>query len=247
VDFQKITRNCIECGEPFESFRLLHRSLCYQCGEKYRKLEEEAAAAELKAAQEEKYHRLVMAANMPPEWKDTTFETADPEINPSATRIARQYAERFSRASGSLVFFSKGYGTGKTYLAACIANHVLHKKRLSVTYKKARDLMLEIRRTFNGKAGGESEADILNANLSADLLVLDEVGMDTPTEWLETTYWTVFDRRLEWHLPVVITTNKPLESKDGSSLGERIGYGNVSRLLKMCGGRVIDMTGPDLR
>ncbi len=81
------------------------------------------------------------------------------------------------------------------------------------------------------------------------MLVLDDVGIDVPSQWLENTYWTVFDRRMEWGLPVILTTNYRLEEPNAHrpSLGERIGHGAVSRLLQMCDHREIDMSGPDMR
>jgi DNA replication protein DnaC len=186
-------------------------------------------------------------ARIPPKWQETTFSSSRAELNPRAFKAAKRYAESFSVPSPSLVFYSEGNGTGKTHLAACIANHVLHEKRQPVLLEKARDLMLDIRRTFSDR-GELSEADVLDRVLSVRLLVLDDVGVDPPTEWLKATYWTVFDRRLEWQLPVVITTNKPIEAGDGQvSLADRIGEGAVSRLLELCQGNVIDMTGPDLR
>jgi len=54
------------------------------------------------------------------------------------------------------------------------------------------------------------------------------------------------DRRFDWELPVVITTNKPFEGR-GEVLADRIGEGAASRLLGLCGGNVIDMSGEDLR
>ncbi|GAJ01912.1 unnamed protein product, partial [marine sediment metagenome] len=49
-----------------------------------------------------------------------------------------------------------------------------------------------------------------------------------------------------WMLSVVVTTNKPFEGRD-EILADRIGEGAASRLLGLCRGNVIDMTGPDLR
>ncbi|GAJ15773.1 unnamed protein product, partial [marine sediment metagenome] len=96
--------------------------------------------------------------------------------------------------------------------------------------------------------GEMTEADILDKVLSVQLLVLDDVGLDPTSQWLQATYWTVFDRRLEWQLPVIITTTIPFEVPEGKvSLADRVGNGALSRLVELCQGNVIDMTGPDLR
>lgn len=246
---QKIQRICLDCGEEFEATNLgpATARYCLKCSEERDKREEEREQLAQKELEESRYREMVALARIPPKWKGVTFDNSNPDLNPRAFKIARRYAERFNAQSPSLVFYSPGNGTGKTHLVACIANHVLYEKRLPILFKKARDLMLEIRRTFSDR-GELTEADILDRVLSVRLLALDDVGVDPTSQWLQATYWTVFDRRLEWQLPVVITTNKPLEAPHGEvSLADRIGQGAVSRLIELCQGNVIDMSGPDLR
>jgi len=196
---------------------------------------------------EVRYRELVAQARISKLWREVTFESSDPNLTKAAFRVARRYADNFSTESGALVLYSQGYGCGKTHLAICIANQVLHQLRRPVLFKKARDLLLEIRRTFSER-GTETEAAILDQVLSVELLVLDDVGTDSPSPWIESTYWTVFDRRLEWQLPTIVTVNYPLEGEVGEvSLGDRIGYGALSRLIQLCQGNFVDMSGPDLR
>jgi len=246
---QKVKRICPDCGEEFETTNLgpATAQYCSKCGAERARRQEEADRLAIEAQEQARYRELVALAGIPPKWKETTFSNSNPDLNPRAFKIARRYAEKFSTQSPSLVFYSLGNGTGKTHLVACIANYVLHEKRLPILFKKARDLMLDIRRTFSNR-GEFTEADILDRVLSARLLVLDDVGVDPTSQWLQATYWTVFDRRLEWQLPVIITTNKPFEARGGEvSLADRIGEGAVSRLVELCQGNVIDMSGPDLR
>lgn len=246
---QKIQRICQECGEEFKATNLGIATLIYcpKCSEEKAKQEEERREADRRAEAESRYHRLIAIAQIPPKWKDVTFDNSNPKLNPQAFRVAKRYAERFTAQSPSLAFYSGGNGVGKTRMAACIANYVLHGKKTPVIFKKARDLMLGIRRTFSDR-GEMTEADILDKVLSVQLLVLDDVGLDPTSQWLQATYWTVFDRRLEWQLPVIITTTIPFEAPEGKvSLADRIGNGALSRLIELCQGNVIDMTGLDLR
>lgn len=247
---QKVKKICPECGEEFEAYDLgpLSRRFCDTCSKVKAAEEEEDRRARQAARVEARYRELVARAGIPKMWREVTFENSDPNLNKAAFKVARRYAEKYDPAlSGTLVFYSKGYGRGKTHLAICIANYILHQLRCPVLFKKARDLLLEIRRTFSER-GTETEADILNQVLSVNLLLLDDVGVDNPSPWLESTYWTVFDRRLEWQLPTIITANYPLEAESGEvSLGERIGYGALSRLIQLCQGNFIDLSGPDLR
>ena len=246
---QKMKRICPDCGEEFEATNLgpATARYCSKCGEEREGREQERERIAKEQLELARYREMIALARIPPKWKETAFDNSNPELNPRAFKVAKRYAEKFNTQSPSLIFYSSGNGMGKTHLVACIANYVLHEKKVSVLFKKARDLMLDIRRTFSDRAD-MTEADILDRVLSVQLLVLDDVGVDPTSQWLQATYWTVFDRRLEWQLPVVITTNKPLEAPAGEvSLGDRIGDGAVSRLIELCQGNVIDMTGPDLR
>jgi len=246
---QKINRICLECGEEFEAANLgiATRIYCDKCSEKKAKQGEEREEAARQAEAESRYRQLIAFAQIPPKWKGVTFDNSDPDLYPRQFKIAKRYAERFNPQFPSLAFYSEGNGVGKTRMAACIANYVLHELRCPVLFKKARDLMLEIRRTFSDK-GEMTEADILDKVLSVQLLVLDDVGLDPTSQWLQATYWTVFDRRLEWQLPVIITTTIPFETPGGKvSLANRIGDGALSRLVELCQGNVIDCSGPDLR
>lgn len=240
-----------ECGARFEAWDLgpFTRRYCDKCSAQ-RVTEEEELQRKAEAAETEARHlQLVGRARIPPYWREVTFDNSDPTLNKKAFRQALTYAKNFNpQTSGSLILWSRGNGTGKTRLAACIANYVLHELRQPVVFKKARDLLLEIRRTFSDR-GELSEVDILNSVLSVELLVLDDVGLDSPSEWVWATYWTIFDRRLEWGLPVVLTVARyPLEATGGEiSLADRVGPGALSRLRQLCQGDFIDLSGPDLR
>jgi len=240
---RKIKRICPDCGEEFDAVDLgkATRWYCGKCAIERMAKEEQVMAQQAEADKEARYQAMIRQASLPPMWQEVTFRTSDATLYPQAFKRIRDYAEKFTVKSPSLVLYSPDKGTGKTHMAACIANHVLHQYRYSVLYKKARDLMLDIRRTFSDR--GDNEADILDRVLSVKLLVLDDVGMDTPSEWIKSTYWTVFDRRLEWQLPVVVTTNRQVEG----DLVQYIGEGAVSRLIGLSRGNVIDMSGEDLR
>jgi DNA replication protein DnaC len=245
---KKVKRICLDCGDEFETINLglATAAYCTKCGLEREKEQEEAERAAQEALKEAKYREMIALAQIPPKWKEVSFDNSDPSLSPKAFKIAKRYADKFTLKSPSLVFYSPGAGTGKTHLVICIANHVLYQKRIPVLFKKARDLMLEMRRTFSDR-GGITEADILDRVLSVPLLVLDDVGVDPTSQWLQATYWTVFDRRLEWQLPVIVTTNKPLAAKQGPTLADAIGDRGESRLVELCQGNIIEMTGPDLR
>jgi DNA replication protein DnaC len=248
---QKIKQVCLDCSQEFEALQFgeFTRKYCPPCS-KFRteRFEERQRLAQLQAEAALQRDMVRMAA-MPPKWQNVTFENSDPKRHNnylSAFNFAKQYAENFTTNSHSLMIYSPQPGTGKTHLLACIANHILHVKKQGVLFQKARDLLLDIKRTYSSRE--DTEADILDRVLSVPLLVLDDVGVGSFSDWVEEHYWTVFDRRLEYQLPVVMSTNKPLEAIGrGENLADRIGIRAASRVTGLCQGYVIDMSGVDLR
>lgn len=240
----KVARICVDCGVDFEATCLgpWTSSRCQCCNEKRserdRQLQEERDRKKAEARRLE----LIQLAHIPPKWVDTRFSNSNSKLYVKSFNFCKKWAETFSMRSPSLILFSEGNRVGKSHMAACILSHVLLEKKIPVRWEKARDLLLELRRTFNVQ--GESEADVLARISSVKLLVLDDVGRDPASQWVHDTYWTIFDRRIEWGLPVVITTNLPIEpGPDDEGLADRIGEGAFARLLELCQGQVLDMTG----
>ena len=98
--------------------------------------------------------------------------------------LSKQFLADFPKSSDNL-FFTGRAGTGKTYLAECIANEVLKKNYLALVLDmlKIEEIINNLRtkqRSFSTKAEQLSKAqndyDLL---LEADLLVIDDLGLQT--------------------------------------------------------------------
>ena len=98
--------------------------------------------------------------------------------------LSKQFLADFPKSSDNL-FFTGRAGTGKTYLAECIANEVLKRNYLALVLDmlKIEEIINNLRtkqRSFSTKAEQLSKAqndyDLL---LEADLLVIDDLGLQT--------------------------------------------------------------------
>jgi hypothetical protein len=122
-------------------------------------------------------------------------------------------------------------GTGKSYAAAA-AVRPLHKEGHKIRFLPVEEMLDELR------PGGPERA--LAALASVDVLVVDDVGAERPTDWTAERFYAVVNRRWLEQLPTVFTTN--LIPKE---LGEHVGQRAYSR---MTGGAVrVTMIGPDRR
>ncbi len=120
-------------------------------------------------------------------------------------------------------------GSGKTFLACCIANELMEKGR-DVRFVVVPDFLDRIRATYDqSRQGGFSEQDILDEAREAPLLILDDLGAHNYTEWSCNKIYSIINFRLNYRLPTVITTNLTLQDLE-KYLGER----TTSRIFQMC-------------
>ena len=161
-----------------------------------------------------------------------TFEATSDETA-RALKFAKGYAERFSdmKSDPKLrerngLFITGEFGTGKTHLAAAIANALLSKGE-PVVFATMIDLLQKLKDSF--EKGGEG--DLLRVYVAADLLIIDDLGKEQPTEWATTKIYQIINARYEDFKPTIITSNYSLDelvnrmtpkTGDGSTAGATI-------------------------
>ena len=120
-------------------------------------------------------------------------------------------------------------GIGKTMLASIIAKDMLDKG-IQVVFVSSADLLAELRDAQFRKDESGIEAKI-ETLAKAQALILDDVGKEKPTEWVQSMYYRLIDLRYRSNLLTGFTTNyypKPLEDRLGD-----FGEATVSRILGM--------------
>ena len=96
----------------------------------------------------------------------------------ASTPCCRSPAVRNPAANG--LFIAGPPGTGKTHLAAAIANHLIAQGKPVICMTMI-DLLERIKRTYSTTGG--SESDVLKIYKTVPLLVIDDIGKEPPTEW----------------------------------------------------------------
>ncbi|MDR7343740.1 MAG: DNA replication protein DnaC [Pantoea sp.] len=137
-----------------------------------------------------------------------------------ALEQARRYADEFDHSIASFVFSGRP-GTGKNHLAAAIGNHLILRGK-SVLIVTVADLMSIIKGTFSGDSG-RTEEHLLHDFSTVDLLVIDEIGMQTESRYEKVIINQIVDRRSSSKRPTGMLTN--------------LDHGNMVKLL---GERVMD-------
>lgn len=128
-------------------------------------------------------------------------------------------------------------GTGKTHAAAATALDALLVNSSAVQWINVASFLAAIRASFNTGEAMPTPAEMVQYR---ELVVIDDLGAERPTDWARETLYSLINELYERETRVIITSNVP-PAKLKDSLGDRV----VSRLAEMC--RVIPFTGPDRR
>jgi len=135
----------------------------------------------------------------------------DPEIR-ATVRSAYERCHSFADNPEKWLLLTGTYGSGKTHLAAAIANHGLTHGR-PVLFLNTPDLLDYLRATF-APAAETSYNERFEEIRTAPLLILDDLGTESPTAWAIEKLYQILNYRYNAHLPTVITTNKELKDID---------------------------------
>jgi len=162
-----------------------------------------------------------------------------------ANQIAREFINLYPALERGLLFIGP-CGVGKTHLAIGILKKLIEEKGAIGLFYDFRDLLRMIRRTYSSDSDA-NEFDITDPVLSADILVLDELGSIKTTDWALDTLTHIIIRRYNDNKTLIVTSNyldEPAREGD-ERLEDRISYRLRSRLYEMC--VTVDMSGGDYR
>jgi DNA replication protein DnaC len=111
------------------------------------------------------------------------------------------------------------YGSGKTHLAAAIANQCLADGKPAL-FLNTPDLLDFLRETY-APSSTETYSDRFDEIRDAPLLILDDLGTESPTAWAVEKLYQLLNYRYNAKLPTVVTTNKRLEDME-PRIGSRL-------------------------
>lgn len=186
-------------------------------------------------------------ARIPKRYEKCHFNTYDPKTNDSQRRalnLARDFAMSFPAVDQGLLFTGP-VGVGKTHLAVSIIKG-LTERGFDCLFYEFGSLLKEIQDSYNPNTR-TSELTVLGPVLTAEILVLDELGASKPTDWVLDTMAHIINTRYNENRFTIFTTNYPDDRPaDGrETLEDRIGIRVRSRMFEMC--RTVKLDGEDHR
>lgn len=246
VDVQEVW--CVEHGDykqtTYATGRKTRCPICEAENEAKRKVNEEQERQ--KAAQERNARfvdELMGESGLAPRFqgkmiRDYVTETRQQE---EVVAFLKAYAAEFTpKHSGRSLALIGNPGTGKTHLASAIVGHCirnLHRPARFMNISKLNRLIRESK-SFDAE---HSESEVISALATCELLVIDEVGVQSGTDAESRALFDVFNARYEAMKPTIFISNLGLQDF-ADAVGARI----MSR-LREDGGAVLSFDWSDYR
>lgn len=180
--------------------------------------------------------RLFGQSQLGARFQKRTFDTFQTdETNRRAYEACKHLADTFPKTARGLLL-AGGCGSGKTHLAAAIVNALIERGYRGVFLTSGRYLD-----SLKGAFGNaERMRAVQEEARRADLLVLDDLGAETISDWGKSELFALLNDRYEQMLPTVLTTNLTMKE-----LTSRLGERTVSRIAEMTDG--VRIAAPDRR
>lgn len=118
-------------------------------------------------------------------------------------------------------------GSGKTHLACSIANELI-KGGIEVLFMVVPDYLDEIKHSWE-QGSDYKEREILERAREVAVLIMDDLGAHSYSEWTKSKIYSVINHRINKSLPTVITSN--LEYLE---IGSYLDYRISSRITELC-------------
>lgn len=220
---------CHKCNTPKEYWheyedgeKRLRPILC-DCEAKQHKEEQEREEADRRRIRVNGLRHRAFADSRMASWTFERNDSPDSKYTEIAKRYVDKFDEMFEKGKGLLLFGS--VGTGKTFLAACIANALIEKEHICYMTNFSR-IVNDIQEKFDGR---QQYIDNLNR---CELLIIDDLAAERDTEFMNEIVMHVIDSRYQSGKPLIITTNLTGNDMRGSAdiTKQRI----YSRLFEMC-------------
>ena len=222
---------CGKCRKPKEAYFAPDKAAIFGRDRHPAECDCQRAAREEREAVEKRRRHLDTVEELKrrgftdPTMRDWTFEN-DNGRNPQAG-IVRRYVEHWEdmRADNIGCLFWGGVGTGKSYLAGCIAN-ALMEKEIPVHMTNFALILNDLAASF------ENRNEYISRLCRYPLLILDDFGMERGTEYGLEQVFNVIDSRYRSGKPLIVTTNLTLDDLRNP---EDTAHSRIyDRLLSMC-------------
>lgn len=187
---------------------------CKGCQEKH----------EAKRMHEERIEEILNSCNFKKRQQDMTLGNFKPYHVEHKKTLAALLS--YTPESGKNVLLHGGVGRGKTHLIVGLVKKLILEEKVSqVRFVTGVSLLRSVRYGFLPAANCSSDS-MIDAYGEFPLLIIDDLGLEKPSEWAIETLYTIIDERYSGFRPTFITSNM-----NPKQLAARLDDRLMSRLL----------------
>lgn len=182
---------------------------CPQCTDAAKAAADTAQAEYDAKRRQERMEDELNCSGIPFRYRGKDFQSfiADTDGKEKALTIAMEFVQNISEHAkkGTTLMFLGKPGTGKTHLAASIAQALMPLG--TVLYTSAIDAVRMVRDTWR-RDSPKTETQVLSTLAGLGLLVLDEVGVQYGTDAEQVTLFDIIDKRYRDMMPTILISNE---------------------------------------
>lgn len=144
-------------------------------------------------------------------------DQANKEIFKSVAKLVKWYLENLyeniEKGKG-IYFWSNTKGSGKTMLAAALANELVNEHHRYVKFATSLDILDEIRATYDRKdrESEDNESKLLKDLVTSEFLVIDDFGTERATDWAGEKFYQIVNKRYINKKVTFYTSNYDLQT-----------------------------------
>jgi DNA replication protein DnaC len=175
-----------------------------------------------------------------------------------ASRFVEDYPVSGHEVEKGLLFLGRP-GVGKTHLAVAVLKQLMIQKSVDGLFCAYQELLQRIRDSYD-PVSLSTEAEVLRPILHTDVVVIDDLGANRVSDWVEDTITYILNHRYNEKKATILTSNLEDLASDADrsnersaggkyrladTLTDRIGVRVRSRLYEMCD--VVTIVAEDFR
>lgn len=106
-----------------------------------------------------------------------------------------------------LYLHSETNGSGKTRMAASIANELIYEKKIQVKFSTSLQILNEIKASWDNKDREYSESKLLDFLCTTEILIIDDFGAEQVKDWIGERFCQIINSRYVDKKITIFTSN----------------------------------------
>ena len=142
---------------------------------------------------------------------DITVYSKDQLLAKDAGKRAKNYIKNFEELAKDgigLFIYSDAESSGKTYLAAIIANELMKRYEANIKFVKAVNFFSEIKRTIGNNTDPYARSSALDSAIKAGILVIDDLGAGQQSDYISDLIYEIVSKRVNDKKVTIITSKR---------------------------------------